>query len=160
MSGVIGAAGVNSGVIGRGSGNKIAFKQGWGSSDNVAAGVISSSLCNVQNGRDTFNYGGHFDVSTGKFTVPIEGVYCLGISSMRRATNGTTLDIRIIKNATSSSTTNVWARLYLPYSQSYEQQQLTSLCPAVPGDYFVFYNGSGYWSVYNDDSYTFGILIA
>ena len=161
MSGIIGSAGSKSGVIN--SFNRAllpAFKQAWGTNNSVSTGVLTSSLITAVTDRDCFNIGGHWDVSTGKFTVPIAGIYCFGVSSMRQATNGSQVDLRILKNETSSNA-SMYARLYTNYDNSYQQEgTLTTITSAVAGDYFCFHNGSSSWSCYADDTYTFGFLIS
>jgi hypothetical protein len=167
MSGIINSAGSRSGIINSYNRTLLpAFKQGWGSSTMSASGILSSSLVVsgggnmvVQNDRDVFNNGGHWDVSTGKFTVPVAGIYMLGILGMRDATAGTTFDMRVIKNATSGDSPNMYARAYQAYSSSHESHGMTTIVSAVAGDYFTFWVGSTV-SLYNDDSYTFGTLIS
>ena len=160
MSGIIGTAGQNSGIINSfNRGLLPAFKQAWGTNNGVL-GVLNSSNFTAVTNRDCFNIGGHWDVSTGKFTVPIAGIYCFGMSAMRQASNGSQIDMRVYKNATSGSA-GTYGRLYDNYDNSYQGSGTgTMITSAVVGDWFVFRSDSSSFSCYADDSYTFGFLVS
>jgi hypothetical protein len=134
------------------------FKVAWNNRDTYGGGVVTVGTNNgfSQNtGRDWYNNGNHYNVATGRFTVPVAGQYVFGTSLMRQATNGSNLETRWSKNGG-----QMWARSYAsPYTSAYQQSMMVTITNAVAGDYFEWQLDTTNSSMYNDDTYCFGYFV-
>jgi len=113
-----------------------------------------------QTTRDYFNTGSHFTTSNGRFTAPVAGTYMFILSVMRNAANGSAaFDIRIQKNTSSGTSTNMFARIYAgSYTSDYQQSMLVTTTELSANDYVNVVIGAN-TSIYNDDTYFAGHLM-
>lgn len=134
------------------------FKVAWNSRDTYGAGVVTVGTNNgfSQNtGRDWYNNGNHYNVATGRFTVPVAGQYVFGTSLMRNQANGSNIETRWTKNGG-----QMWARGYAgSYTSNYQQTMMVTVTNAVAGDYFEWQLDTTNSSMYNDDTYCFGYFV-
>ena len=117
---------------------------------------------NFSNTAQSFNNGGHYDNSTGRFTCPVAGKYMFGLSISRgESYNGNDQLIYIGKNSTGSGGAYVGSNASA--SHSYDQIQCHFIYDMAVNDYAVglFYVGSGTFSRYGSTprNYFYGFLI-
>jgi len=117
---------------------------------------------NFGNTAQSFNNGGHYDNSTGRFTAPVAGKYMFGLSICRgESYNGNDQLIYIGKNSTGSSGAYVGSNASA--SQAYDQIQCQFVYDMAANDYAVglFYVSSGTFSRYASTprNYFYGFLI-
>jgi hypothetical protein len=105
----------------------------------------------------------YFNKANGRFTAPVTGNYLFGVTIMRNDTTGTgPVDFQIVKNQSSpigQSSGGTYGRGYQQtYSSAYEQVSITVPIRLTAGDY-ISLDFTGTMSIYEDDSWFYGILL-
>ena len=114
------------------------------------------------NTGQSFNNGGHYDNSTGKFTAPVAGKYMFGLSICRdQSYSGANQLIYVSKNSTGSGGAYVGSNA--SGSQQYDQLQCHFIYDMAANDYAVptYYIGAGSFSAFASTprNYFYGFLI-
>jgi hypothetical protein len=105
----------------------------------------------------------YFNKANGRFTAPVTGNYLFGVTIMRNDAAGVgPVDFQIVKNQSSpigQSSGGTYGRGYQQtYSSVYEQVSITVPIRLTAGDY-VSLDFTGTMSIYEDDSWFYGILL-
>jgi len=121
-----------------------------------------NSFANSGGTAQSFNNGGHYDNSTGKFTAPVAGKYMFGLSITRNQSySGSDQLIYISKNSTGSGGAYVGSNASA--SQQYDQIQVHFIYSMAANDYAVatYYSGSGSFSTFASTprNYFYGFLV-